>query len=76
MFECKKWISDRNSNVIKIRDLLSENDLYSKLYLVNNALFPFSNIKEMFLAHIHIIMTVFKLEKGIIGYKGNVLNMQ
>ena len=75
MFKYKKCISDRNGNVMKIRTLLSENDLDPKLYLVNNILPPLSNIKEMFLAHIHVIMTIFKLEKGTISYKGNVLNI-
>ena len=60
---------------MKIHTLSSKNDLDPQLYLVNNILPPLSDIEEIFLAHIHIVMTVFKLEKGKIGYKGNILNI-
>lgn len=76
IFECEKHISDRNGDVLKKRALSSENDLHPKSYLINNILPPINDIEEMFLARIHVVMTAFKLEKGALGYKGNVLNMQ
>ena len=63
-------------NIIEICALSSENDLDPKIYLVNNILPTFSNIEEMFIDRIHVVMKVFKLEKGAIGYKGNTLNIQ
>jgi len=69
MFECRKFISNRNSNIVKIRTLLSKNDLDPKIDLMHHLLPPLNDIKEIFLAHIYIAMTMFKLEKGAIGHK-------
>ena len=48
MLECKKYTSNRNVTVMKICTLSSKNDLKLKLYLINNAHSPLSDIKEIF----------------------------
>ena len=47
-----------------------------KIYLICNDLDSLNDIEEIFLTHIHVIITAFKLDKGIIGYKENILNTQ
>jgi len=47
-----------------------------KLYLISNQLPVLNDIEEMFIAKVHIVMSVYCISKGNIGYKGNVLNMQ
>ena len=46
-----------------------------KIYLVHNELSPLNNIKEMLLVWVHLVITTFKLENGVISYKRNTLNM-
>ena len=60
---------------MKLHTLSSQNVLDPKLYLANNKLHPLSDIKEIPSLY-SCLITAFKLEKGIIGYKRNVLNIQ
>ena len=60
----------------RIYTFLSKNDMDLKINLIYNLLLELNNIEEMFLAHMQPVMKVFKLEKGRIDYKGNVLNIE
>jgi len=35
-----------------------------------------NDIEELFISRIHVVMKVYRLEKGNAGYKGNILNME
>ena len=76
IFECKKYINDRKKNFNQIHTFSSENDMDPKIDLMYYLLPELNNIKEMFITCIQPMMKVFKLEKGRIGYKGNVLNIE
>ena len=47
-----------------------------KIDLICHLLPKLNNIEEMFITRVQPVMKVFKLEKGRIDYKGNVLNME
>ena len=47
-----------------------------KINLMYHLLPELNNIEEMFIAHVQPVMKVFKLKKGRIGYKGNILNIE
>ena len=61
---------------MKIFALLSKNDLDPKIYLIHNNLLPLNDIKEIFLARIYVVITIFKLNKSAMSYKGNILNIK
>ena len=75
-FECKKCISDMKKNVMQIRTLSSENDLDPKIESMYHLLPELNDIEEMFIARVHVVMKVFQIGNGNIGYKGNVLNIE
>ena len=54
----------------------SENNIEPKLYLMNDQLPKLNDIEEMFIARVHVVISMYRLSKGNIGYKGNVLNIQ
>ena len=54
----------------------SKNNMDLKINLMYHLLLELNNIEEMFLACVQPMMKVFKLEKGRIDYKGNVLNIE
>ena len=35
-----------------------------------------TDIEEMFIARVHVVMKVYRLSKGAIGCQGNMLNME
>ena len=76
IFECKKYINDRKRNFNQICTFSSENDMDSKIDLIYHLLLELNNIEEIFLAYMQSVMKVFKLEKGRISCKGNVLNIE
>jgi len=47
-----------------------------KIDLMYHLLPQLSNIEEMFIDRVHVVMKVYRLDKGRIGYKGNILNME
>ena len=75
-FECKKCISDMKKNVMQIRTLSSENDLDPKIESMYHLLPELNDIEEMFITRVHVVMKVFQIGNGNIGYKGNVLNIE
>jgi len=76
IFKCKKCINDRKKNFNQIGTFSSKNDMDPKIDLMYHLLPELNNIEEMFIARVQPVMKVFRLEKGRIDYKGNVLNME
>jgi len=70
---CKKTLANETISVHLYSD---ENNMDPKLYLIYNHLPKLNDIEEMFISRVYVVMSVYRLSKGNIGYKENVLNMQ
>jgi hypothetical protein len=60
----------------QVRTFSSKNDIDPKIESMHYLLLELNNIEEIFLTHMQPVMKVFKLEKGRISYKGNILNIE
>ena len=76
LFECRKCVSDINKTMMKTRACAIENDMDPKIDSMYHLLPHLSNIEEMFIARVYVVMKVYRLDKGRIGYKGNILNVE
>ena len=76
VFECISYESTRNNTRIRCRNLLIENDMDPKLYDLPTDLPPLNDIEQIMISHVNTVMKVFKLSKGCVGHKGNILNME
>ena len=76
IFECKKYINNSKKNMNEIHTFLFENNMNLKIDLIYYLLPELNNIEEILITRVQPVMKVFKLEKGRIGYNGNVLNIE
>ena len=69
---CSLSIKDHNFS-----DFSSENNMDQKLYLLHAHNLPeLSEIEEMLISRVHVVIKCYRLESGSIGCKGNVLNLE
>ena len=61
---------------MQICTLSTENDLDQKNELIHHLLPKQNDIEEMLITCTHVVMKVFQIGNGNIGYKGNILNIE
>ena len=71
--KCKKTFTDPKINV---RLYSKENNMDPRINEIINVLPKLNDIEEMFIARVHVVIKVYCLSKGSIGYKGNIINME
>lgn len=50
--------------------------MYYKIYRILNHLTKITDIKEIFIARVNVVIAMCRLSTGTIDYKGNTLNKQ
>ena len=75
-FKCISCKSTRNNTRIGCRNLSIENDIDPKLYNLPADLPSLNDIEQIMFSYVNTVMKVFKLLKGCVGHKGNILNME
>ena len=75
-FECEKCMKDRTSPTIALRTITVENDMNPGVGSISLLLPKLNDIEEMFIAHVYVVQKIFRLSKGVTGYKGNIINME
>ena len=75
-FKYISYESIRNNNRIRCRNLSIKNDIDPKLYDLPTDLPPLNDIEQIMISHVNTVMKVFKLSKGCVRYKGNILNIE
>ena len=75
-FECISCESARNNTRTRCRNLSIENDMDPKLHNLPANLPPLNDIEQIMISRANTMMKVFKLSKGHVRHKGNILNME
>ena len=61
---------------ISLISFSSENNMDPKINEILSYLPALSDIEEIIITWVHVVMKVYWLSKGHIGYKGNILNLE
>ena len=68
-------VKTKENNDIAIRMYSKDNNMDPKFHFMNH-LPKLTDIEEMLITRVHVVISVYRLSKGNIGYKANILNMQ
>ena len=75
--ECNDCIRSRNKNGFGVRIMSCENDMDpGHDNILMHDLPVLTEIEEMFISRVHVVMQAYRLKGGRMGYKGNVLNIE
>ena len=75
--ECNDCIRSRNKNGFGVRIMSRENDMDpGHDNILMHDLPVLTEIEEMFISRVHVVMQAYRLKGGRMGYKGNVLNIE
>ena len=76
MEECSECEKQRKDRKVRIRKMSAINDMDPFPNGYPTDLPELTEIEEMLIARVHVVMKSYRLENGGQGFKGNVLNME